>query len=91
MGQSEKVLITKTKCDVPDIDIQIPKAYTDAINTLEGPLWKEAMDYELTKVEEMNTWTETEATDVPPDTQILLGMWVHVIKNLESGDKRFRS
>src|SRR5882724_4875498 len=90
-GQSEKVLITKTKCDMLDTDIRIPKTYTDAINSPERPLWKEAMDYELTKLEEMNTWTENEATDIPADTQILPGMWVHTIKNLESGDKKFRS
>ena len=80
----------KTKCDTPEIDIQIPKAYTDTINAPEGALWKEAIDYELTKLE-MNTWTQTEAMDIPPDAQILLGMWVHIIKNLELGGKKFRS
>src|SRR5882724_2609274 len=76
---------------MPDINIQIPKTYTDTINGLEGSLWKEAMDYELTKLEEMNTWAETEATDVAADTQILPGMWVHTMKNLELGNKKFRS
>jgi len=89
MGQNKKVLVTKAKCDSPDI--QIPKAYADTINTPEGAHWKETMDYELAKLEEMNTWTETETTDVPCDAQILPGMWVHIIKNLELGDKRFRS
>jgi len=51
-GQSEKALIRKTKCDTPDI--QIPKAYTDAVNAPEGVLLKEVMDYELAKLEEMN-------------------------------------
>ena len=54
-------------------------------------LWKEAMDYKLTKLEEMNMWTKIEAMDVPSDAQILLGMWVHNIKNLELGEKKFRS
>ena len=53
MGQNKKVLIMKAKCDFPDIEN--PKAYTDTINTLEGACWKEAMDYEITKLEEMNT------------------------------------
>jgi len=88
-GQSKKVLIMKIKCDSPDI--WIPKAYTDAINAPEGALWKEVMDYELAKLEEMNTWTKTEAMDMPSDAQILLGMWVHIIKNLESGNRKFRS
>jgi len=88
-GQDEKVLIMKDKCDSPDI--RIPKTYADAIKTPEKARWKKAMDYELAKLEEMNTWTETETADLPCDTQILPGMWVHIVKNLESGDKRFRS
>jgi len=49
------------------------------------------MDYELTKLEEMNTWSEIDRTAVPLDVQILPGMWVHLIKNLESGEKKFQS
>src|SRR5882724_506233 len=50
------------------------------------------MDYEIAKLEEMNTWTETETMDVPCDAQIQPGMWVHIMKNLELlGNKRFIS
>src|SRR6266481_8827142 len=89
MGHSEKVLLTKTTDD--NSHILIPNAYTDAINAPEGPLWKEAMDYELEKLEEMNTWSEIEDADVPHNAQILLGKWVHIVKNLETGGKKFRS
>ena len=70
------------------MDIQIPKTYTDVVNTPEGMLWKEVMDYKLTKLEEVNTWTEIEAMDIPSNAQVLLGM---SIKILEYGDKKFRS
>src|SRR6266481_1592629 len=56
-----------------------------------GKLWKDAMDYELAKLEEMNTWSEVDQAVVPPNMQILPGMWVHLVKNLESGEKKFRS
>ena len=49
------------------------------------------MDYELTKLKEMNTWTEIDESDLPPGAQVLLGMWVHLIKNLETGEHKFRS
>ncbi len=55
-------------------EIQIPKAYTDAINTPEGVLWKEAMDYELTKLEEMDTWSKINEANVPSSAQVLLGI-----------------
>jgi len=70
-------------------NIHTPKAYTDAVNSPEGKLWKEAMDYELDKLEEMNTWSEVDKSDVPTDAQVLPGMWVHLVKNLESGGKKF--
>ena len=71
-GASEKVLVTKA---ISNPEIWIPKAYTDAINSPEGKLWKEAMDYELTKLEEMSTRSEVDQSDMPADTQILPGMW----------------
>src|SRR5882724_11402723 len=49
------------------------------------------MDYELNKLEEMETWSEFDETDVPQEAQVLPGMWVHLIKNLESGERKFRS
>ena len=49
------------------------------------------MDYELNKLKEMDTWSEFSKTDVPRETQVLPGMWVHLIKNLESGEQKFRS
>jgi len=39
----------------------------------------------------MNTWSEIDESDIPQEAQILLGMWVHLIKNLELGDQKFRS
>jgi len=49
------------------------------------------MDYELNKLEEMETWSEFDETDVPQEAQVLPGMWVHLVKNLESGERKFRS
>ena len=72
-------------------DIVIPQAYSDAIRTPEGKLWKDAMDYELAKLEKMNTWSEINEGDIPQGEQVLLGMWVHLVKNLETSDKKFRS
>ena len=51
---SNKILIT-TADNTPAI--KNPKTYRDAIETPEGPHWKEAMDYELSKLKEMNTWS----------------------------------
>jgi len=59
--------------------IKIPKAY------------KDTMDYKLTKLKEMNTWSEIDKTDVPQGAQILPGMWIHLVKNLEVGEQKFRS
>jgi len=84
---SEKVLVTRAVSSASEI--HTPRAYNDAINSPEGKLWKEAMDYELAKLEEMNTWSEVDKSDVPSGIQILPGMWVHLIKNLETGGKKF--
>ena len=54
-------------------DIVIPWAYSDAIHTPEGKLWKDVMDYELAKLEEMNTWSEINEGDVPQGEQVLPG------------------
>src|SRR5882724_7244446 len=86
---SNKVLISKTTSDAPGP--QLPKTYEDAMESPEGQQWKDAMDYELAKLEEMNTWSETDELDVPPEAQILPGMWVHLIKTLESKERKFRS
>jgi len=71
---SKKVLVTRAVGNTSEICT--PKVYNDAINLPEGKLWKEAMDYELTKLEEMNTWSEVDKSDVPSDAQVLPGMWV---------------
>src|SRR5882724_11430582 len=63
----------------------------DPMKSPEGKHWREAMDYELNKLEEMETWSEFDETDVPQEAQVLPGMWVHLIKNLESGERKFRS
>ena len=86
---SDKVLVTRVHEHAPEI--KIPRAYTDAVRSPEGKLWKDAMDYELTKLEEMSTWSDIDKSDVPHGVQILPGMWVHIVKNLESRDKKFRS
>ena len=70
---------------------RLRQAYKDAVESLEGHLWKNVMDYKLSKLKEMNTWSEIDKSDVPQESQILLGMWVHLIKNLESGECKFRS
>ena len=57
----------------------------------EGKQWRDVMNYELTKLEEVNTWSEIDESNVPQEAQILPGMWVHLIKNLELGDQKFRS
>ena len=49
------------------------------------------MDYELSKLKEMNTWTKLNKTNIPQSAQILPGMWVNTVKNTETGEKKFRS
>src|SRR5882724_6417404 len=71
--------------------IKIPKAYKDAMNSPEGKDWKGAMNYKLTKLEEINTWSKMDETDVPQGAQILQGMWVHLVKNLELGEQKLKS
>ena len=68
-------LITKTNGDTPDI--KALRNYEDAVNSPEGKIWRDAMDYKLTKFEEMNTWNEIDESDVPSNAQVLPGMWVH--------------
>ena len=84
---SNRILITTTD-NAPVI--KHPKTYRDAIETPEGPHWKEDMDYELSKLKEMNTWSAIDKKDIPLEAQILPGMWVHVVKTLESGEQKFR-
>src|SRR5882672_11581983 len=86
---NDKVLIAKAADNVPAT--RLPKAYKDAVGSPEGHLWKNMMDYELAKLKEMNTWSEINKLDVPPEAQVLPGMWVHLIKSLESGERKFRS
>jgi len=59
------------------------------LNLLKANFGKDAMDYELAKLEEMNTWSDIEESNIPQDKQILPGMWVHLVKNLESGERKF--
>jgi len=61
------------------------------VNSPEGNIWKDMIDYKLTKLEEMNTWSEIDKADIPQEAQILPNMWVHLIKNLELGGRKFRS
>ena len=86
-----QVLITKTIGDENPPEIKIPRTYSQAVNSPEGKSWKEAMDYELSKLEEMNTWTELNEADIPQSAQILPGMWVNTVKNMETGEKKFWS
>jgi len=44
-GASKKVLVARAVSSMSKICI--PKAYTDAINSPKGKLWKEVMDYSL--------------------------------------------
>lgn len=88
---SVKVLVTKATTKDITTDVRTPRGYQDAINSPEGKDWSDAMDYELSKLVEMNTWTEIEAKDVPENAQVLPGMWVHIVKRLETGENKFRS
>jgi len=47
--------------------------------------------YELTKLEELDTWSEFNEADIPQEAQVLPGMWVHLVKNPEPGGQKFRS
>jgi len=75
--------------DTPDI--KSPRNYKDVVNSPEGKLLRDAMDYKLAKLEEMNTWNEIDKYDIPSNAQVLLGMWVHLVKKLESGKRKFHS
>src|SRR5882724_5190874 len=79
----------KTNSDTPEI--MTPKGYNDAVSSPEAKHWKDAMDYELTKLSEMNTWDEMNESNVPLNMQVLPGMWVHMIKKQETGDLKFWS
>ena len=68
-----------------------PKGYNDTVNSPEAKHWKDAMDYKLTKLSEMDTWDKMNKSDVPLNAQVLPGMWVHAIKKQETGDLKFRS
>ena len=63
LAGKNKILATRTQDNVPDIVIS--QAYSDAIHTPEGKLWKDVMDYELAKLEEMNTWSKINEGDIP--------------------------
>jgi len=80
----DKVLITKSGEDSPVIEI--PKAYEDTMKSPEGKHWREAMNYELNKLKDGETWSEFDKINVPQEAQVLPGMWVHLVKNLESGE-----
>src|SRR5882724_5465621 len=86
---SQKVLITKTNSDTPEIITS--KGYKDAVSSPEAKHWKDVMDYELAKLSEMNTWDEMNESDIPLSAQVLLGMWVHLIKKQKMGDLKFQS
>src|SRR5882724_9466988 len=86
---SQKVFIMKTNSDTPEIIT--PKGYKDAISSPEAKHWKDTMDYEFTKLSEMNTWDEMNESNIPSNAQVLPGMWVHMIKKQEIGDPKFQS
>ena len=88
---NDQVLIMKVIDNENSLEIKIPRTYSEAVNLPEGKSWKDAMDYEIFKPEEMNTWSEFNEADVPQSGQILPGMWVNTVKNLESGERKFRS
>ena len=52
----------KTNSDTPEIIT--PKGYKDAISSTEAKHLKDTMDYELTKLSEMNTWDEMNESDI---------------------------
>ena len=86
---NNQVLITKTIEDENPPEIKIPQTYSQAVNSPEGKSWKEAMDYELSKLKEMNTWSRLNKADIPQSAQILPGMWVNTVKNMETGERKF--
>jgi len=71
--------------------IVTPKGYKDAISSPEPNLWKDAMDYKLSKLSEMNTWDEMDESEIPSSVQVLPGMWVDLVKKQEMGNLKFHS
>ena len=67
------MLITKATNREMLPEVKIPRAYSDAISSTEGKLWKDAMDYELNKLEEMNTWDEIDLKDLPDNVKSYWG------------------
>src|SRR5882672_4070228 len=84
-----KVLITKMNSDIPEV--KTPRKYEDMVNSPEEKLWRDVMDYKLTKLEEMNTWNEMNESNVLSSAKILPCMLLHLVKKLELGDKKFHS
>ena len=53
---------------------------TLTLSTLQKENSGKRVDYELTKLGEMNTWSEVNKSDILMSAQILPGMWVHAVK-----------
>jgi len=79
----------KMNSDTPEIII--PKGYKDTISSPEANLWKDMIDYELSKLSEMNTWDEMDESNIPSSMQVLPGMWVHLVKKQDLGNLKFHS
>ena len=75
---SSTVLVTKTVNKGPSLEIKIPRTYLNTIKSSKGKFWKDAMDYESDKLEEMNTWDKIDSNNITDDDQILPGIsgWV---------------
>ena len=62
---NDQVLIMKVINNEHSLEIKIPRTYSKAVISPERKSWKDVMDYELSKLEEMNTWLEFNETDIP--------------------------
>ena len=62
---------------VQERDVDEPKTYQEAINSVEAESWDQAMQTEYDSLVENNTWT---LVDKPKNKKVLPGKWVYKVK-----------
>jgi hypothetical protein len=86
---ADKVLATERVPPIDltasDIDIRgfigfTPKSRTEALRHPSWPFWKKAEDQELAGLERRDMWKSVYLKDLPPETQILRGMFLYTDK-----------
>ena len=78
-GVSNHILVTKVVVENDTTDIKIPHTHKDALQLPEAKHWADAMNYKMSKLEEMDTWVEIDKKNIPDNAQVFPGMWVNIV------------